>query len=532
MPFFTFRIYIYTIMVMKKKYVSLAILPVILTGCNQSIKLEFSPYHAFIAETSLMKEETSPISTIFGDINSLRDLLAYSKSDKPRENINPRGDRKILVVPISFNDSEKKDLDKKTIFLQNAFFGEKNKTNYESVASYYNKSSYGQLRLTGEVAPWVNVNISMSECLASNELYMDVSNKIVATAVDYLKEHQEENHIDFASYDTDNNNQIDGIYAIYDYPHTKDGNTNSLLWAYTHYTFEGQFDLNKEAPFVNDYSWTSIDMITQKDNRAYTNYIIHETGHLLGLTDYYNTAFGSKTDYHYQPTGCFDMMDYNIGDHSSFSKYLYNWTSPTVIKDGTHKTIELHAFSTTGEYLLVPSSKYYNSPFGEYLLIEYFIPEDMNVFHGSYSYVDKYGNTGVYRYPTYYGLRIYHVNAVLGYFKKFFNASLICTVDDPNVEEALEGQGAVCLDYAYSNSITDKKANDGAQVLYHLLESSGNNTFINGNPASNDTLFVLGDDFGISTYQDFKFSNGESPNFTLKVTKLNTKYITLEINKA
>ena len=140
MPFFTFRIDIYRIMVMKKKYVSLMLLVPLLTGCNNSIKLEYSPYSPFVAE-SYMGSETTPVSTLFGDVNSLSDLLTYSKGDKPRENIIPTGDRKILVVPILFTDSEAKDLEAKTIFLQNAFFGKKEKTNYESVASYYNKSS-------------------------------------------------------------------------------------------------------------------------------------------------------------------------------------------------------------------------------------------------------------------------------------------------------------------------------------------------------------------------------------------------------
>ena len=523
---------------MKKRFFSLLVLPCLLTSCKQSITLEFKPFNSFVDEQKLMrnyeddifeaKSETTPISTKFGGINSLRDLLTYSKGDRPRENILPTGDRKLLVIPIYFTDSDISHQEEKTIFIQNAFFGESKRTNYESVASYYNKSSYGQLRLTGEVSDWVPVKESMQECLNSKDLYMDISSKIVEEAVDYLKKNSD---IDFSQYDTDNDNNIDGVYCIYDYPHTKDGNTSSLLWAYTHYTYEGQNGLNTTAPFANDYSWTSIDMIRQSDNRSYTNYVIHETGHLLGLTDYYNTSFGSKTDYHYQPTGCFDMMDYNIGDHSAFSKYLFNWTSPLVVKPVEKATIQLKPFMTSGEYILVPSSKYNNSPFSEYLLIEYFIPEDMNVFHGSYSYTDINGNSGVYHYPTFYGLKIYHVNATLGYFKKYFNASLLCTVDDPNADSIIEGE-TVCLDYAFSNSITDKKAREGGQVLYHLLEATGQNSFINGVPASNKTLFVLGDDFGITTYTDFKFSSGESPNFTLKVVKLNTKAITLEITKA
>ena len=78
--------------------------------------------------------------------------------------------------------------------------------------------------------------------------------------------------------------------------------------------------------------------------------------------------------------------------------------------------------------------------------------------------------------------------------------------------------------------MNDAKADAGEQVLVHLLDSSGNNTFINGVPVNNDTLFKIGDDFGIDTFKDFKFSNGEHPNFTLKVKTLSEKDITLEIS--
>ena len=99
-------------------------------------------------------------------------------------------------------------------------------------------------------------------------------------------------------------------------------------------------------------------------------------------------------------------------------------------------------------------------------------------------------------------------------------------------DESYDPKGQnVGLDYAYSNSISDAQARKGEPVLLHLLESSGNNTFIDGVPADNNTLFRLGSDFGITTFKDFKFSNGESPNFTLKVKQISSRDITLEINK-
>ena len=132
---------------MNKKYISLLLLPVLLTGCSGGIKLEFKQYSSFVPEQDLMKEDTTPVNYKNGTINSLEDMLSDFKSGKKRESIPTKGDRKLLVVPISFTDSDKSNKAQKEIFLQNAFFGENNHTNYYSVAGYYNASSYEIIRI-------------------------------------------------------------------------------------------------------------------------------------------------------------------------------------------------------------------------------------------------------------------------------------------------------------------------------------------------------------------------------------------------
>ena len=522
---------------MKVRHLSFLLIPLLLVNCAKPLTLEFVPFTSFVEAKELMrdyedssfasKKETTPVQTKLGEVNNVGDLLALNRTGKVRTRIPTTGERKLLVVPVYFSDSDKDSLENKMTFIQNAFFGETKRTNYDSVAGYYNKSSYGQLKISGEVAPWFNLGIASSSWKAKSTSYMNASSIIAAEAVDYYKEN---NLIDFSQYDTDNDGNIDGVYVIYDHALDKNGFSNSIFWAYTYYTFKGENSLNNTEPALNAYSWTSVETILQNNNKSYTNYLIHETGHLLGLTDYYNTSYfpEENTSYHYQPTGCFDMMDYNIGDHSSFSKYLLNWSSPLVVKNNIKTTINLKPLVSSGEYLLVPSSKYNNSPFSEYLLIEYFVPEGLNKFPGSYSYTNKDGQKGVYTYPQHHGLRIYHVNATLGYFEKGNNTALVSALDDPNVESKIEGKN-VGLDYAYNNSPSDTQAANGQPVLIHLLESSGNNTFIDGTPANDNTLFKYGSDFGITKFKDFTFSNGESPNFTLKVKAVSSKYITLEI---
>ena len=514
---------------MKKRLVSLLALSTLLVSCNGG-SLKFVPYKNYLEPRDLMRnyedeylysrKETTPVETYFGEINDLKDLFEFNRSGNLRHVVDTKGDFNLLVVPVYFTDSDITNQDKKTIMIQNAFFGDTQTTNYDSVAGYYNKSSYGQLKITGEVAPWYNLGISSSDWKILSNSYMNASNIIVAEAVDELKKNKS---IDFSKYDNNNDGYIDGVYAIYDHDFTSERNIDSLFWAYTYYTDKGENGLNNEEPYVNNYSWTSVYSIIQKNNKSATNYLIHECGHLLGLPDYYNTL---SMNAHYQPTGYFDMMDYNIGDHSAFSKYLYNWTSPLVVKDNIKTEIKLKPLQSSGEYLLVPSNIYNNTPFSEYLLIEYFTPETLNKYIDTYTYVDINGNKGVFSYPDYHGLKIYHVNAVLGYFVLGNNSDCLARVDDPDYMEKIIGK-QVGLDYAYSNSLFD---GDNAPTLYHLLESSGNNSFKEGKPATNDTLFTKGDDFGIKTFKDFKFDNGYHPNFTLLVKEVRSDYITLEID--
>ena len=526
-------------MSMNKRIPTVIILAGLLAGCSSSLPLKFVPFTDYMEamdvvkdfedENMYSKKETTPVAHKDGTINSLMELSKNNKYGKTRTLIPTTGERKLLVVPVCFTDSDKTSLDKKTIFIQNAFFGDTKYTEYDSVAGYYNKSSYGNIRITGEVAHWVDIGISSSNWTSLSTSHSDASSIIAEKAVDYIKANNLVN--DLSSYDTNNDDNIDGVYVIYDHPFGDGDSSSSLFWAYVYFTQKGENGLNNDAPYVNGYAWTSVNAITdsgeKNNNKAYTNYLIHETGHLLGLNDYYNTK-GSNN--HYQPTGLFDMMDYNIGDHSAFSKYLLNWTSPLVVKNDVSFTHKLSPFNSSGQTLLIPSSSYNNSPYGEYLLVEYFAPNGLNKCNEQFEYSSNERNVSIYKYPQHYGLKIYHVNARLGYFKiGIGNTKCLAALDDPDYQSKI-GSESVGIDYIYNNSLSDAEAKSGTPVFYHLLESSGENTFIDGNPASNKTLFGVGSDFGITKFTDFTFSNGEKPNFKLKVKALSSEYATLEIN--
>ncbi|HBD05964.1 MAG TPA: hypothetical protein DCY93_00945, partial [Firmicutes bacterium] len=132
---------------------------------------------------------------------------------------------------------------------------------------------------------------------------------------------------------------------------------------------------------------------------------IHETGHILGLDDYY--SYSENPD---SPMGGLDMMDYNIGDHCAFSKYLLKWIDPRyVVKEGTYT---LKNFQKYGDAIIL-ATNYNGTPFCEYLILEYYSPDGLNYLDSHYSY-------SMSSYPKMFsksGLRILHVDARLGYLK-------------------------------------------------------------------------------------------------------------------
>ena len=160
---------------MKKRYLSLLCLPVVLVGCSKPLPLEFVSFTDFLEPVEVKKDEDNDFYyskkeaaelTTSGKnfkIHDIRDLLNYYPSAKVRTCMKADQEKKILVVPICFSDSDKASLEKKKTFIQNAFFGETKRTNYDSVVGYYNKSSFGHLRISGEVADWYEASYKAEE---------------------------------------------------------------------------------------------------------------------------------------------------------------------------------------------------------------------------------------------------------------------------------------------------------------------------------------------------------------------------------
>lgn len=339
-----------------------------------------------------------------------------------------------LVVPIEFSDYaiNQTQLDK----LNKAFNGTTTETGWQSVQSYYQTSSYGKLNMSFEVydkftAPNDSAyyeNYSKSLTMDGQSFDQTGDALLLEQVMAWL-----EPRVDLTKYDYDKDGVLDGIWLIYSAPvvyGTEDASSSSaddsIYWAYVttyykadnvtttydkldlgYYLFAGfdfmdEYTGNDNDPYY-DTTGEYIDM-TISGLKINASTYIHETGHMLGLDDYYDydETKGSKSG-----LGGADMMDYTVGDQNAYSKTILGWVAPTVVT--TTQTITIKDFATSGDCIMVLLD-YDGSYFSEYLLIDLYSAKGLNAAHAnqanSYLYYDFDTEKGAE-----YGVRIYHVSS-------------------------------------------------------------------------------------------------------------------------
>lgn len=407
-------------------------------------------------------------------------LTEVTKYDEMPISIPSTGTVKGLVVPINFLDDSftAQELTDLTI----AFNGSATETGWESVKTYYQESSYQKLNLSFTILPAFQTgkNISYYEAMYEEDYPED---EIMAAVLAYY-----DGSIDFSEYDSDDDGEIDAIYLIYAAP--VDYEDDSLWWAWVTYFYEEE-PTTYDGVSVNYYMWAGADFMydVMDDNETEWSYddvyvtvnsttYVHETGHLLGLDDYYDYDLDNG------PAGGLggaDMMDMAVGDHNAATKYLLGWIDPTIITDST--TIQLESFGTTVSAYIIYKDEV--SPFSEYIIIEFFTPDGLNDITKGYC--------GLF---STYGVLIYHVDARM----------------DSSIGDS--GNEIYDTPFSFNNSTSDHK-------FIRIIEGDGNNSIEDtsyseyGEYASNDDLFQLNDVLSSYTWYD-----GTSIGYTILVTAM------------
>ena len=466
-----------------------------------------------------------------------------------------QGSPKLLVFPVWFSDSSsfiaenKKETVRQDI--QKAYFGTNEETGWRSVKTYYEELSGGKLSLTGTVTNWFSVSSSYKN-YQKEQSGAEATNKLVASLTDqYFANHKEESRSD---YDYDNDGYLDGVMLIYaapDYTNFSDYESKDYynLWAYCYWLQKENTD--KSNPIPNVFFWASYDFMyssskaktqTGKEyangETAYCNIdthtYIHEMGHVLGLEDYYD-YLGNQ----YTPAGGFSMQDYNVGSHDPYSVMALGWANPYIPTESM--TITLRPFQASRDLILLsPNFNNSNSPFDEYLLLEYYTPTGLNEFDSTY----KYGDYPLG--PNASGIRLWHVDARLVYY-----ASESSTPTSRNITTDLtKGIGithAMSNSYEYNSSYyDDSDQSDYLSPLgkgyydYNLLQLIRNNskeTYRPSSTLSSSDLFIQGDSFSMKSYSlqfvnSTKLNNGYTLGWSFNVKSISSNEATIELIKS
>ena len=430
------------------------------------------------------------------------------------------GDINILVVPVEFNDYDPFSANQLEA-INKAFNGENSdysNSYWESVKSYYLKSSYNKLNFNFDITDVISSPISGDEFTFKENLS---DGRGSLELLDYIYQNLTINNrqVDYSNYDNNNDGYIDGVWLIYNANNYNEVYNNQEFWAYT-YVIENTPNITNPT-FCRYANASQIFLYADNNLGLDAHTLIHETGHMLGLDDYYTY---DELETPISATGGLDMMDLNIGDHNSFSKFSLGWINPLVINGET--SITLKPFNETGEALILKGSNTsLNSPFNEYFIVEYYTPNNLFSLDSSTHYRENYP-----RYYDYNGLRIYHIDSRLISPKGEYYSSDTFNLDRPieTNEEFMTLGRIVSSSNTYSRSNNDEFLIE--QVTPFDIKTYQNSYlgYLNSYRGEVEVipgLFTSGDVFNYKAQPTFfnnsnKLHNKDSFNFSLRVESI------------
>jgi M6 family metalloprotease-like protein len=268
-----------------------------------------------------------------------------------RQGMPTTGDVRIFALLLDFSDYPARS---SRDFVQSSLFGTgvSSRAPQESLSKYYERASYGQLNLAnGSTLGWYRPNRPRSEI----EQTAQGREALIAEA---LKHFDAQGH-DFSQYDNNGDGVIDYFVVIWAGPNN---GWSNFWWGYQTRYLTPSFKLDGVS--LGKYSW----QWESRNNNSTFNpaTVIHETGHALGLPDYYDydDAVGPRGG-----VGAMDIMHSQRGDHNCFSKWVLDWVNPTVISTGS-QTLNLQASGDSRDCVLAWPQADTSTPFSEFFMIQ------------------------------------------------------------------------------------------------------------------------------------------------------------------
>ena len=294
----------------------------------------------------------------------------------------------LVVIPALFADSQQPTDEISTSALQLRLFAESTPS---TVSAYFRETSLGRLTISGQVTEWVPTSFTRAEVVGQS-----AGLGPEAKPREWLRQAVAniDAKIDFGQFDNDggdgipnsgdDDGRVDGAAFLFREIDAACGGNGVWphRWRLSDETVPGAVtnDLrpNGQPIVVDDY------MVMGARNCGGTraldvNVFAHETGHILGLPDYYDATGGILREQRRWVIGCWEIMSAGswgcgagpaatavIPPHfGAYTKTLLGWISPrTVVAKLRPEEHELRPAHSTGDALRIPLSE------REYLLVE------------------------------------------------------------------------------------------------------------------------------------------------------------------
>ncbi len=418
------------------------------------------------------------------------------------------GDVPLLVIPVITPGDSAKATSQTWNNIFKAFFGKSTELGFESLHSYYYRSSHKQLNFKGGVTGYFDPS-SVDSTYSTTSGYNSTSiTKLPELALKWAKTTY---GIDTTKYDSDSDGYVDGVWLIY--LHDYDAYNTDTFWAFT--SSNMATNGNVTSPVTNNFAWASYKFIkgfassygdtTNANLDAHV--LIHETGHMLGLADFY--SYGTST---YSPTGEADMMCKNLGDMDPYAKLLLGWITPYIVYGTTTDNIKIPSSLEKDAVFIIPyDSKIYQTDengkilfnaFDEYLVLDYYSDKDLNASdYASYSAKHISGNGG----------RLYHVDARLGYadmtniVNGYCGFTLYTNPDEPFTTDTSSNSiyQYICNSDTGSRAEQTYSGKSSENCFDEIRLISHDKRYLSSYKVANtNSLFMAGDSFKIEDYKD------------------------------
>jgi len=331
----------------------------VLTGCETE-----SNIGELFSSTNLKEKQSETTSSTETEKEEKENLKIKKNILKDKVSFTTKTSGKVnaLIFMVDFSDIKFSDDCLNETEVEKILNSEEDKNSLEypveSLKAFYKRASYNALNIDAKVYRYQAQN--------NREYYSD-GIYFETITMEVLKYYDE--FIDYSEYDLDKDGYIDNLTINVPINYTDD----DKYWHGCQATWYMNTDFTLDNVRIKGYIMS--DGQPEEYNMSnYTGILCHETGHMMGLVDYYK--YNSENWEGFVGEAGFERMDDSIGDFCSFSKLMLGWIKDenvNIIKEPLKNTYKLQAIEDIGNCIIIKKDQTDSSDlyFGNYYIIEY-----------------------------------------------------------------------------------------------------------------------------------------------------------------